>query len=272
MVIEAPQISDSIQSSKPMTEFEPFNKTLNAIDDYLGVKSKFKIKVRSDLPIGAGLGSSSATSVSFVKAVTSALEHDLKRDEILELASVFEKHVHGNPSGIDVRVSNDGGLVLYSKSTGSTSLSFNESLSLIVSYSGETRNTGAMISHVEKFRDSNPYTFQAMVNSSSNFVNLAVDCIKTKNLNLLGSIMQFHNSSLSLLGLSTPKIDIMIDSVLKYGSLGAKITGAGGGGCIIVLPEPTQEDQIINTLSKVSDESFITTIPQKGVKLWKKIG
>lgn len=271
MVIEAPQLSDSIQSFKPIAEFEPFNKTLNAIDDYLGVNSKFKIKIHSDLPIGAGLGSSSATSVSFVKAVTSALEHDLKREEILDLASVFEKHVHGNPSGIDVRVSNDGGLVLYSKTTGSNSLTFDDSLSLIVSYSGETRNTGAMINHVEKFRSSNPYTFKTMVDSSSNFVDLAVECIQNKNLSLLGSIMQFHHSSLSLLGLSTAKIDIMIDSALKSGSLGAKITGAGGGGCIIVLPKPNQENQIIDSLSDVASESFVTTIPQKGVKLWKKI-
>ena len=48
MVIEAPQLSDSIQSFKPIAEFEPFNKTLNAIDDYLGAKSKFKIKCNQD--------------------------------------------------------------------------------------------------------------------------------------------------------------------------------------------------------------------------------
>ena len=52
------------------------------------------------------------------------------------------------------------------------------------------------------------------------------------------------------LKITTPKIDLMIDASLKSGAFGAKIIGSGGGGCIAVLSNKRNINQIISSLKK----------------------
>ena len=72
------------------------------------------------------------------------------------------------------------------------------------------------------------------------------------NLEEIGRLMTAHHAILrDKLKITVPKIDAMIDTVLKHGAYGAKIVGSGGGGSIVVLTEPGTESNIVEALLSV---------------------
>jgi mevalonate kinase len=68
-----------------------------------------KIRVQSDIPIGCGMGSSAATIISVMHAISSYLEVSVTPDALFQLALETENMQHGHSSGLDLRVAQRGG-------------------------------------------------------------------------------------------------------------------------------------------------------------------
>jgi galactokinase len=81
-------------------------------------------------------------------------------------------------------------------------------------------------------------------------VKLAVDSIKKGNLARLGNLMiQSHISLKELYEVSCKELDIMVESFLKSDDVyGARMTGAGFGGCVIALVEQKSQAKIIKSV------------------------
>jgi mevalonate kinase len=67
--------------------------------------------------------------------------------------------------------------------------------------------------------------------------------------------------------ISPSRLDKLIDAVLHAGALGAKVSGSGGGGCMIALCEPGDETKVANAINKEGGEAYITKVPDKGVRV-----
>ncbi len=267
--IEVPQLSLVARPpGRVPKQLAPLAAALEAFREHLGNKADFKATVRTNIPIGAGLGSSSAAAVAFLAAVTRALGEEIEGSRLTELAMVSERIVHGNPSGIDVRVAIEGGVIAYSRTAGSKNIQLTSPLSLAVAYSGKTRSTADLINLVAEFKNSRPELFAALVKASSQLAEDAEIAVREADLEVLGSVMHFHHAALSLMGLSTLELDLMVNSALEQGAYAAKITGAGGGGCIIALLGEGDQRKILKALRKVSSEVFVTKIPNPGVEVW----
>ena len=247
----------------------PLAKTLTATLSWLNESRGVKCELESNIPISAGLGSSAAGSVALVAAASAALGHSLKPNEIFDLAMVSERMIHGNPSGIDPAVATYGGVMLFSKGVPHRPIQLKTPANFIIGFSGVDRSTSKMIHRFSESQTSHPSTFRALVRSSSVFAENAAKALSEGDLNSLAAIMNFNHAILSSLGVSSPALDSLVEAALDAGCLGAKLTGGGGGGCIIALPPADRADTALTLLRRSAAEAWISKIPQAGVKVWR---
>ncbi|MEM4601679.1 MAG: hypothetical protein QW808_02140 [Desulfurococcaceae archaeon] len=83
----------------------------------------------------------------------------------------------------------------------------------------------------------------------------------------LGELMNINHGLLSAIGVSNAKLEELVYAARQAGALGAKITGAGGGGMILALAWKEDAGKVAQALAKLSDRVLVTTISQEGVKV-----
>lgn len=244
---------------------EALKTALQSLDERRGVR----LLIESELPLASGLGSSSAAAVASLMATTSALGHSLSLDEVLKLAMISEKMVHKSPSGIDVHASTYGDIFLFKKGGEAKVIKLEEPVNFCIGFTGIKRATSDMVARFSKLEEERPCQFKALVKSSSCLSKIAAEAIEEGDLEKLGSILNFYQAVLAWFRVSSPELDAMIEDALKAGALGAKLTGAGGGGCILALPRRGEAKRLVEVLRQRGADAFDTTVPQKGVKVWR---
>ncbi|MBS7607312.1 mevalonate kinase [Candidatus Bathyarchaeota archaeon] len=253
-------------------EFEPKFKPIYIItkrilslsgEETLGLE----IEVDSSIPIAAGLGSSAAVAVASASAISSLLEMRLSRDEIFRLAFEAERFVHVNPSGVDPAVSTYGGILLYRRGEGIRRLDVEAEIPIIVGDTGVKRVTGEMVSRVSDLLMRYPTVVESIMDAGENIAKLGVEALKSGDMRTLGELMNMNHALLCALGVSNDMIERLISAARRAGALGAKLTGAGGGGCIIALPEKSNVQGITEAIRNAGGEVFVTAKAFEGVRI-----
>ena len=225
------------------------------------------IEVDSKIPVASGLGSSAAVVVATVAATGKKLGVDLSKEEIINLSLEAEKYVHINPSGIDQTISTYGGIILYKKNKISI-IDSPHTIPLIIGNSGVPRVTGELVSKVRRMTTKYPQITNYLFQAADWITIKALDAIKERNLQSLGELMSLNHGMLVSIGVSSITIDNLIYAAKKGGALGAKLTGAGGGGCIIALWTTDRIDTVIEEMSKAGGTSIFVKKSDQGVVTW----
>ncbi|CAM3241500.1 mevalonate kinase [Streptobacillus ratti] len=205
------------------------------------IKDKIYIKIVSNIPRARGLGSSTALVVSIAEAFKR--KYGISDDVVESVVFKSEKFAHGNPSGIDMAVVLNNQNVLFNKKDGIRNIDFNLNAKLVIADSGirgNTKNAVAMIS--QKYSEIRGY-----IDDLGEITDKAIVALKNSDVKLVGHLMNLAQNNLKLMGLSNNVIDNLID-IAKENSLGAKITGAGLGGCIISLVEDEKKAMYLKEL------------------------
>ncbi|MEM0118643.1 MAG: mevalonate kinase [Conexivisphaerales archaeon] len=223
------------------------------------------VSISSEIPEGAGLGSSAASSVAAIAAASALFGINLSRRKLYEYSMFAERIVHGRPSGIDSFVSVNGGLVFMKKRTRKKVEC--RPFRLMVAYSGMTRSTGEMIARVDEYRKREPKSFRNLMRALNALVPDVVSALQSGELAILAAAMNFNHEALKIIGVSNQKLDLMVRRAREDGFAGAKLTGAGGGGCIIALPKLDGEKELASFRQKYAD-SFLCNVPGEGVRSW----
>jgi mevalonate kinase len=238
-------------------------KTMEHLGSYRGVN----VKVRSMIPLAVGLGSSAAVSVATVAAIGKLLEGDLTRQEISELAYEGEKVIHGNPSGVDNTVASFGGIISYEKSKGIKHFELDEEpLPFVLGNTQKKRSTRKMVERVNQIRDRNPEVVDRIIDNMGNLAREGLKALLELDLNRIGDLMNINHGLLCALDVSTFELDALVHSARLGGALGAKITGAGGGGCIIALAEESSLARIERYIRRRRGQSLRVKLTEKGVE------
>jgi mevalonate kinase len=188
-----------------------------------------RVSIRSDLPIGRGMGSSAALAVALVRAA----HGDVSAEECFERAFRVERVFHGNPSGVDHAVSARGGLVRYQRAPLILEDRPVPSWRLVVLDTGTAGDTAALVAGVASRRpavDADLAAIGSLVDEVDRHLadGRAVGELLDENQRLLGRI-----------GVSTPRIEDLCAVARKAGAYGAKLAGAGGGGVVVAIaPDP----------------------------------
>ena len=226
-----------------------------------------EIKIESEIPYGVGLGSSAALSVAAVAAIYGLINRHSKKKEILELAIETEKIIHRNSSGADCVISTYGGLMYYQKNSNMRQLKYSKKLNFIITNTGLKHSTGELVSIVERFRQNNFATFVELSNNVTNICNNAIEALKEGNTIKLGKLMNENQTLLEQIGVSNKEINNIIETSLKYGAIGSKLTGAGGGGCILSIIHQENKNYFLSNMRKSGYECFDIIIENQGVRV-----
>ncbi|NHN62273.1 mevalonate kinase [Haloarcula sp. JP-Z28] len=196
----------------------------------------FEISVEGDIPLGAGLGSSAALVVAAIDAATRELGVELPASEIADRAYQVEHEVQdGQASRADTFCSAMGGAVRV-EGDDCRRLEGIDTLPFVIGYDGGAGDTGALVAGVRDLRGK--YDFAAdTVAAIGDIVREGESVLGTGDYERLGELMDFNHGLLSALGVSSRSLDSMVWAARDADAHGAKLTGAGGGGCIVALDE-----------------------------------
>ncbi len=196
----------------------------------------FEVRVESSIPLGAGLGSSAAVVVATIAAATAELGAELDDAAIADRAYRVEHDVQdGQASRADTFCSTTGGAVRV-EGEDCRRLAGVDSLPLVIGYDGGAGDTGELVAGVRELRSA--YGFAAdTVGAIGDLVRAGERALADGDLAAVGELMDFNHGLLSALGVSGRSLDSMVWAAREAGARGAKLTGAGGGGCVVALDD-----------------------------------
>jgi len=232
-----------------------------------GRKTGLKIDIDSQIPPSSGMGSSAAVSVATVHATSLALGLELELKKISDIAYEAEKVVHGKPSGIDNTIAAFGGAIAYRKGEGFVQLKpVFRGVKLVLADTGKPRNTGEMVRKVLALKNTYPSILDPIYYSAGKLVVEAAQLLEQGEYEKLGNLMNINHGLLSAIGVSTKEIETLVHTARESGALGAKLTGAGGGGYIVALCRENDTEKVINALKNHATNILTVNLEQTGVR------
>ncbi|GFR93538.1 mevalonate kinase, partial [Elysia marginata] len=227
------------------------------------------VEMKSDIPVGAGLGSSAAFSVSLSSALLQlagvissekvsdnlAAWSSADLDIINKYAFLGEKMIHGTPSGIDNSISTYGGALRFQKGK-MTHLDSIPTLSMMLVNTQVPRSSKTQISNFRQRYTTYTEIFEPVLSSVEAITEKAELNLKSlketgKSIHhkTLGELMDMNHQFLNLMGVGHPTLDQVVAEAQNHGFHG-KLTGAGGGGCAIILLPPEGEAAAVEKLEE----------------------
>ncbi len=224
------------------------------------------VQVESDIPPAAGLGSSAAIVVASLGALNNHLRLGLSRDEIAVEAHKIEKRVQdGLGSPMDTALATHGGYRLVSSKVESIDL---PQIEIVVGYTGKPHNTRLEVEKVQNLRNSYPDVIEPIFHAIGAISEKAIHLIREGRLKEVGGLMDINQGLLEAMGVSTEELNELIYAARGAGkALGAKLTGAGGGGCMISLPSPGCAHNLIKSIEHARGRAFSITTGCEGLRI-----
>ncbi|MBN1944887.1 MAG: mevalonate kinase [Bradymonadales bacterium] len=238
------------QLEQSEADFTPVGEALRLARKLLPFCGGLTLSIDAHIPIGAGLGSSASLGLLVVRALARQGGHRLSRAQEREYTHEIEKVFHRDPSGLDDTVITFGGLCLFCRSGWNERPSAWESLeaitpqalrvpcalpTFVIADSRVPHSTQAMVAGLRHRYQLDPPWVEARIEAISRCVERAVAALDLADHAVLASAMQENHRLLVDLELSHPILEQMISVAMASGALAAKLTGGGGGGCIIAL-------------------------------------
>jgi len=247
---------------------EPIRISTESVLRRLNIRRGVSLTVESEIPVAVGLGSSAAISVATVASVGRLFGADLSFDEVFSLSLDAEKFVHGNPSGIDQQVSTFGGILLYRRGGETTWLRCPVEMPLVIGNTCKRRITGELVDRVKQRRDRLRIVMDHLTDTAGCLVREGVTALNTGDLQRFGELMDINHGLLVSAGVSTEALDRLVYAAKAAGALGAKLTGAGGGGCVVALCEPGLQPKVAESIGRAGGEPIIVQKADRGVQTW----
>ena len=200
------------------------------------------VEVEAYLPPAGGLGCSAAIGVAIARALDPAALDDVLEERAMKWERVF----HGNASGVDAAVAVRGGCQWFRRGSEAERVYLTKPLWLCIGHTGAASSTRAMVGAVAELRSRNPGAVDRAFDAIASLVHDARRAIASGDHATLGERMNDNQARLGTLLLSTPPIERLCELARKAGALGAKLTGAGGGGSVVALaPGAREADAIV---------------------------
>jgi mevalonate kinase len=174
-------------------------------------------------------------------------------DQALARAIAWERIFHGNPSGIDTAAASRGGCLRFSRSEGVRAISPAVDIWICVGHTGSSSSTRTMVEGLARLRERKPEMVNQSIEAVGSLVDNAALAITAGDLTGLGRLLDLNQIVLAGLMLSTELIEQMCSAARAAGALGAKLTGAGGGGSVIALVPSSRAGQLRGSETDVQE-------------------
>jgi hydroxymethylglutaryl-CoA reductase len=212
--------------------------------------------IEAEVPARAGLGSSAAMAVAIARAI--AARTGASDADVLAAAVAAESIFHRTPSGIDTAAASRGQLGSFDKQNGWQDLPLKAPFEVCVGLSGQSHDTGALVAGVADLCASTPVA-RRLVETMGDLSRAGMDALAAGDIAALARMFNMAHGLLSGVGVSSPELDNLVHIARSAGALGAKLTGAGGGGAVIAIAGE-HRDEVLRRWRAKGYYGFTTTI------------
>ena len=239
--------------------------TVNKILKYLKINDGLEIHYDGDLPAGSGLGSSSCFTVGLMNALFNLKKTKLSKKKLSDKSIFFEQNIMNEAVGSQDQIAvshggfnkisfNKNGKINVKKIKNSKNVkTLNKNLVLI--YTGIKRNAHDIAkNYINKISKSK----KKYVDNIKDYVDQGEKILNSKEIDDFGRLLHEgwqEKKELSNL-ISNKDIDYLYDQAIKYGALGGKLLGAGGGGFLLMYMKKDYQKKFFKKFRKIQNVSF----------------
>lgn len=249
------------------TEIEPLEKHLaeiavrTVLDFYRLPNHGMSVRVNGLIPPARGLGSSAALAGAIASAVTRFYEVDMSDSDRFDIVQTVERVAHGTPSGLDALTTASQHPIWFQHGKAEP-LTVAESPRLLIADSGESGRTADAVQNVRSQFDSDEGAVVRQLDRLADLTHAAREDLESGTLTALGQRISEAHEILRGLGVSSAGLDSLVETALSAGALGAKLTGGGQGGCIVVLADDAENQARIEDKLRASGATAVWRIEQ----------
>ncbi len=228
----------------------PLRKITQLALEELHVRSfpAIEIRISAQIPVASGLGSGAAVSTAVLRALCRHFDHPLELSRQSELVYEVEKIHHGTPSGIDNTVIVYDQPIYFIRGRQPERLSIGAEFSFILADTGLPSNTGEIVASVRQAWKRDRTSFDAIFQEIGQITQSARSAIANGDVSALGRLMDQNQEKLEALSVSSKTIEKLLSTARDRGACGAKLSGAGVGGIIVVLIRPAAGEAVAEAL------------------------
>ncbi|MEM7612195.1 MAG: hydroxymethylglutaryl-CoA reductase, degradative [Pseudomonadota bacterium] len=219
------------------------------------------VDVSCQIPFAAGLGGSAALAVVLIRAVAQLTGLKLDDNAVNEMAFACEKLAHGTPSGVDNTLATFAAPLLFSprESQPWRNIEIARPLQLVIAFSGVKGVTSELVGRVKRGRERQTESFEALFDQIDAQVESCLQALANGQIDVLGDCLNICHGLLNAIGVSHPILENMVQTARDAGAIGAKLTGAGGGGSIVAVCDGNGEP-VVAALRKAGFEARVISV------------
>ncbi|XP_055378193.1 uncharacterized protein LOC129609926 [Condylostylus longicornis] len=248
----------------------------------------FDIEIKSDIKIGAGLGSSASFGVCLSACLLKFIKFLSKSEDLIDIHSeasryafLSEKVMHGKPSGVDNTVCAFGNIIKFSPGEGTEVINMKEKLPILLIDTNVSRSTAKLVQQVSELKQDLPNVIDHILCAMGEIVKAAVPIYENytatdyEKFNCIERFVTINNNLLRAIGVSHKSLEEIFEIASQHG-FSCKLTGAGGGGfAIIVLPHDYKASENFKLLCQTLNEKqygyIETVVGDNGIKFESNI-
>ncbi len=224
------------------------------------------IHIDLSIPVGAGLGSSAAMAVAVARAAAQLCElaNDDARGRVDEAVAASESVFHGKASGIDQTAAMGAGFFAFANTHGwpeITPLDVPQAR-WIIARVAPSASTSKMVESVAGLHQRHRSRITDLFEQFGAIAQAGTRALTRGNWREVGTLMNINQGLLNAIGVSTPALETACDKAREAGAFGAKLTGAGGGGCVIAIADDERCDEVTSALEECG-EVFCAELPPR---------
>jgi mevalonate kinase len=223
-----------------------------------------RIWLGGDLPAMSGIGATGASSVAIVRALAEEFQLRLADEEVNAAAYQAEIAYHGpTTSGIDNMISTYGAVISLSRGAPNLvrKMKLREPVEVVIGDTGIIANTKTLLAALGERKKKSPESYDRMMQEARQIAEEAMAGIENFDLKGIGHLMDRNQSLLKEAEISCPELDLLVDLSRKAGALGAKLTGSGGGGCMLALtPGNELQDKVASAIESRGFQALRTRL------------
>lgn len=231
-----------------------------------GLPFGIAIKTKSEFKI-SGLGSSSAAAVCTIEALSELLDKKLTKKELFDLSYKTVLEIQKTGSGFDMAAVIFGGTLFYLFGGKKIEPLKAEDLPLVVGHSGIKAETPVMVKMVEGKYQKNKKIMDEIFALMGKITQKARDSLEKGDFQKLGELANFNQGLLEAIGVSSDRLARLIFAAREAGAYGAKLSGAGGGDCMIAFVKEEKRKAVGLAIKKVGGKVIKVKPNAEGVRI-----
>lgn len=240
-------IEFSLAEKNPPEKIKHIIHAIQLVTDKLSLpnlSNAWRLDIWSQIPVARGMGSSAAISIVLIKILHQFYHSKLAQSTLLDLSFELEKYHHGRPSGIDNTVIALEKPILFQRGKEIQIINPQE-FHFVIGDTGVGKKTSQVVAEVAERHQINEARYDKIFESIGVVAIHGLNTLAAGDANRLGQLMNQNQRLLTEIGVSSPELDKLIKIALESGALGAKLCGAGQGGCMVALAATRQQARAI---------------------------